>query len=141
MSQVNDDLENFRKQWREEVLRKRALQGQRGGSQLQASSSKGAPANSVKSLRGSLASEPRLQVFDDDSSSRTYNFDDLEEREEARKLGTSGTGVHPESRQGIEPVSALEHYEEAVEQEKQGKLGESLKFYRKAYRVKNCPFY
>ena len=139
MSEDNNDLENFRKQWREEVLGKGVAPGLKGGNYLQGCWSNSVP-DSLKSTRGSLPSEPRSYVHDDDSS-RTYNFDDLEEREEARKLGTSGIGVHPESRRGKEPVSALEHYEEAVEQEKQGKLGESLKFYRKAYRVKNCPFY
>jgi F-box protein 9 len=34
-----------------------------------------------------------------------------------------------------EPVSALEHYEKAVEREVAGKLGDSLSLYRKAFRV------
>jgi F-box protein 9 len=34
-----------------------------------------------------------------------------------------------------EPVSALEHFESAVEKERQGKLGDSLSHYRKAYRL------
>lgn len=32
-------------------------------------------------------------------------------------------------------VSALDHYEEAMEKEAQGNMGDSLKLYRKAYRV------
>ena len=36
----------------------------------------------------------------------------------------------------IEPHSALEYYEKAVHQEEQGKLGESLKHYRQAYKVR-----
>ncbi|KIV91734.1 hypothetical protein PV10_06243 [Exophiala mesophila] len=34
-----------------------------------------------------------------------------------------------------EPKSALEHYERAVERESQGKLGDSISHYRKAYRL------
>ncbi|KJZ71592.1 hypothetical protein HIM_08986 [Hirsutella minnesotensis 3608] len=34
-------------------------------------------------------------------------------------------------------VSALDHYEEAMEKEAQGNLGESLKLYRQAYRLDN----
>lgn len=34
-----------------------------------------------------------------------------------------------------EPVSALDYYEKAVEREAAGSLGDSLKLYRKAFRV------
>ena len=34
-----------------------------------------------------------------------------------------------------EPASALDYYEKAVEREGAGKLGDSLKLYRKAFRV------
>ncbi len=34
-----------------------------------------------------------------------------------------------------EPESALDHYEEAVEREAEGKLGESLSHYQRAFRV------
>ncbi|KOS21405.1 F-box protein pof7 [Escovopsis weberi] len=34
-----------------------------------------------------------------------------------------------------QPVSALDHYEEAMEKEAQGNMGESLRLYRKAYRL------
>ncbi len=35
-------------------------------------------------------------------------------------------------------VSALDHYEEAMEKESQGNMGDSLQLYRKAYKVKRC---
>ena len=38
-------------------------------------------------------------------------------------------------RSSKEPVSALDHYEKAVEKESQGNLGDSLSHYRKAYRL------
>lgn len=39
------------------------------------------------------------------------------------------------SRDVVAPGSALEHYERAAEKESEGKLGESLRLYRKAFRV------
>lgn len=36
-----------------------------------------------------------------------------------------------------EPVTALDHYERAVEKESQGSLGDSLMLYRKAFRVRS----
>ena len=134
---ASNDLENFRKQWREEVLRKRGGSNQQSGSSAQSSSKKVTSRLNQRQNQGSLPFDSR-QAREDDTLP-TYDFDDLEEREEARRLGVSSTGVHPESRRGNEPVSALEHYEEAVEREKQGKLGESLNYYRKAFRVTAFP--
>ena len=136
----NDDLEAFRKQWREEVFRKQA--GPSGstrsqvGSTSQSSSKEISKISGQRHYQGSLPSDSRGHGREDDYS-QTYDFDDLDEREEARKLGMTGTGTHPESRRTREPVSALEHYEEAVERERQGKLGESLRYYRQAFRVQS----
>ncbi|KAI4146574.1 MAG: hypothetical protein LQ340_005882 [Diploschistes diacapsis] len=130
-----NDLENFRKQWREEVLRKRAAPSRGNGSSSQTVTSKATNTQKPEQVENSVPTKSRYQDYDDGYSSRTYDFGDLEEREELRKLGPSGSGVHPESQCEKEPVSALEHYEEAVENEKQGKLGESLRFYRKAFRL------
>lgn len=135
-----NDLENFRKQWREEVLRKRAAPSRGNGSSSQTVTSKATNTQKPEQVENSVPTKSRYQDYDDGYSSRTYDFGDLEEREELRKLGPSGSGVHPESQCEKEPVSALEHYEEAVENEKQGKLGESLRFYRKAFRV-SSPFW
>lgn len=52
---------------------------------------------------------------------------------------TSATGhlLSDAPGKGVEKplVSALDHYEEAMEKEAQGNMGESLRLYRKAYRV------
>jgi F-box protein 9 len=40
-----------------------------------------------------------------------------------------------------EPVSALDHYEKAVEREAAGKLGDSLSLYRKAFRVRRLDLF
>ncbi len=50
-------------------------------------------------------------------------------------LETKAAEGQPDSSKGKEPVTALEHYEMAVEREAVGNLGESLRLYRKAFRV------
>ena len=141
MSANPNDLESFRRQWQEEVQRRRGAAGQQVGNNYQSAAGEASQKCGPKFYQGLLPNESRTQRYDEDYASQTYDFDDLEERQEARKLGVIGTGVHPESRRSKEPVSALEHYEEAVERERQGKLGESLSYYRKAYRVRNATHY
>ena len=135
MSENSNDLETFRKQWRQEVLQKQTTLGEQSRSKSQTNSNKIKTAGSVTAQQSSLLFDARIQPSEDDASSKTYNLDDLDEREESRKLGVSGTGVRSESRKQKEPVSALEHYEAAVEREKEGKLGESLRLYRRAFKV------
>ena len=49
-----------------------------------------------------------------------------------RRMSSVGSSS---SRDVVAPGSALEHYERAAEKESEGKLGESLRLYRKAFRV------
>lgn len=48
--------------------------------------------------------------------------------------GASAPAVRPKKKK---LVSALDHYEEAMERESEGNMGESLKLYRRAYRVRS----
>ena len=61
-------------------------------------------------------------------------YHDLPDKEEALKLGAEGQ-EHERAKFFQEPSSALEHYEKAVEKETHGQLGDSLKHYRKAFKV------
>ena len=132
--ETNPDLESFRNQWREEVFKRQALPTRPGGNAQ--TSHSGGPSKAPNSTAKSPAlRDSKDAARDDDYASRTYDFDDLEAKEEARKLGTSSSGVHPEASSSVEPISALDHYEKAVERESQGQLGESLNLYRKAFRV------
>lgn len=133
--EANIELETFRKQWREEVTAR----------------SKGAPGHqrsrparpaAVKSASLSTLSGPPLttrelkneeQEVAEDESAKSYH--DLDDKDEARRLGETGEGVHPSKGSNRDPRSALEHFEKAVEKEAQGNLGDSLNHYRKAYRV------
>lgn len=137
---ANPELENFRKQWQEEVTAR-----SRGGSS-KAESKVTRPAGPARGKSGlsqphqntapswSFASVPKeeQEILD---GLQTQSYHDLEDKDEAQRLGTEGKGVHPESNPAPEPSSALEHYEKAVEREIEGNLGDSLSLYRKAFRV------
>lgn len=128
---INPELESFRKQWQEEVTAR----------------SKGAPTQSDRPARplgppkkpnGATESIP-LSMHNDDADEDVAaggGYHDLVDKDEARRLGEEGEGIHPSDHANREPKSALEHYEKAVERELQGNLGDSLKLYRKAYRVR-----
>jgi len=128
-----EELERFRLQWQKEVTAR-----SKGG----ASSSKSArPAGPTHTSSGTTqpdrAAAPTFHKpyrdAEDAHDLEEHAYHDLEDKDEARKLGEAGERIHPSSRR--EPSSALEHYERAVEKESEGSLGDSLNHYRKAFRV------
>lgn len=133
--ETNPELDDFRKQWQEEVSAR-----SKGGP----SSSGGQGAKNVSrppgpSKRGSSRPErdsPAARSNEGASGVLLdgHGYHDLEDQDELRKLGEEREGIYPSNR--TEPCSALEHYEKAVEREAQGNLGDSLALYRKAYRVR-----
>ena len=138
---AEEELESFRRQWQQEVSSRN--RGSIPSSSSIPSSQQFPPRTLGNSKDDSTKfvplprAEPKHGAEDDTVPG--WNFDHVEEQEEARKLGESGSGVHPESRPVKEPQSALEHYERAVEREGQGKLGDSLAHYRRAFRVSKVP--
>ena len=131
---TTEELERFRRQWQEEVIAR---------SKGVASSSKSArpPAplhrNSGTVQTGHTAARTFHKAYRETGEADElgdHGYHDLENKDESRKVGETGEGIHPEARD--EPTSALEHYERAVERETEGNLGDSLSHYRKAYRVR-----
>jgi F-box protein 9 len=126
MSQTEAELESFRRKWREEVSAR--SQASTAAPEPVASSSQ------VSISRGPFAEPPSVKLHDatgdlDEWEPRTYGG--LGDREAARCLAD-----HPSSSTAsTAPRSALEHYEQAVEKESQGSLGDSVNLYRKAFRV------
>ena len=145
---TSQELENFRKKWREEVTaRSRGEHVDRGiESQVlhpRASDQK-AESHTSRSTKATSKSAPGQRVAKDakEEESDDYhvqNYHDLEERPMAQCLGDASMGLESRNRAFQEPQSALEHYEKAVERESQGNLGDSLTHYRKAYRVLLAP--
>jgi F-box protein 9 len=139
----NPELESFREQWRAEVQSKHSAPGSsRQQQQQQQSRQQRAAGPSSTQPRAAPATGPRgkppqpaqklpAQEPDDDYV-QSQSFD--EPGIDAQTL-TLETG-RPKATEGAEPVSALEHYEKAVEREAAGNLGDSLRLYRKAFRVR-----
>jgi F-box protein 9 len=62
-------------------------------------------------------------------------FENLGEKQHGRRLDETSAQAAAAAASSKEPTSALEHYEKAVEREDQGRQGESLSLYRKAFKV------
>jgi F-box protein 9 len=147
MGDISSELEAFREQWHREVAGRSSKD--RAPPEVaiaEEAPSSATPKSATKRAFGlPLAPASTAERKDDDEvedvALKTYH--DLGDKDSAFRLGSCGSPGGPSSvRRGstsidVAPVSALEHYEKAVEKESQGSLGESLSLYRKAYRV--CP--
>ena len=126
------ELERFREQWRAEVAKNK----QPGSSLNVDGNTQGTPRRKDKAASLPLGpSTPRRKDVSDYSEEvepRAYH--DLPDKEQELKLGDEGQrNVRALSK---EPSSALEHYEHAVEKETQGQLGDSIRHYRRAFKVR-----
>ena len=137
-----EELERFRQQWQQEVTRRRK------GSPSASLNKSARPSQLSQSSRGAVPSETpappllRRRTREDEGhldETGGDGYHDLDNKDEARRLGDSGARIHPSNRR--EPRSALDHYELAVERESEGSLGDSLSHYRKAYRVRAYLFH
>ncbi|KAL8938914.1 MAG: hypothetical protein Q9216_003634 [Gyalolechia sp. 2 TL-2023] len=133
MDTNNPDLETFRKQWQEEVTARRRVKEQVSPSSA-ARVSLERPEISTQRVALPPSEVPTEEVEPIDGSV-TQAYHDLENKEDENRLGTEGSAHHPNTRTAKEPRTALEHYEKAIEREDQGKLGDSLKLYRQAFRL------
>ncbi|KAM7209389.1 hypothetical protein V8F20_000439 [Naviculisporaceae sp. PSN 640] len=157
-SSVNPDLETFREQWRAEVrARHPTTAGPSNQPQQQSqqttqhhhhhhhraapsvsATAGGATSNPPVHMGGHPRSQPPppmykppvLKDYEDDYV-QPRSFDEPEAAVSAAGDGEAGSA----SAASKEPVSALDHYEKAVEREAAGSLGDSLKLYRKAFRM------
>ncbi|ROW14751.1 hypothetical protein VPNG_03666 [Cytospora leucostoma] len=123
---ANPELESFREQWRAEV-RSRNPAG--SGSQQQpttGSHAENTRATARRFSRPTNLSSARPRVLDtEDDYVEPKTFDAPEPMTVAKQ----------DDEKIKEPVTALEHYERAVEKEGQGALGDSLHLYRRAFRM------
>ncbi|KAK8175081.1 hypothetical protein IWX90DRAFT_423242 [Phyllosticta citrichinensis] len=122
------ELESFRRKWREEVqarTKQKAGPSQTTGAPAQASSSKAQSARRNKAP--AIAADHERREGIDEAEPHAYH--DLGEKESGRKLN------EPAPPLAKVPESALELYEEAVKREAQGKLGDSVNLYRRAFKL------
>ena len=126
------ELEAFRQKWREEVSarNKQAKAGPSAAGPVDASrvrSREAGPSTAPVDSSSALRNDRFHEVLDPKA------YHDLPDKEEQLKLGVEGQEL---DRSVVEePSSALEHYERAVEKETQGNLSESMRHYRKAFKV------
>ena len=133
----NSDLEQFRRQWRDEVNSRRKDTGPREDVKPQTSLfGVNQGQRQPDQTRSPLPRHPLADLLDEDPESEN------EKAESSLIKKIEGLEVRPvddddfSGRQSAtEPESALDHYEKGVEMESQGSLGDSLSHYRKAYRM------
>ena len=124
---TEEELETFRRQWREEVsARSRQNQPSSSAPQHTAHATSSRPQHSQRH-KAPLPSDRPKDAHADEAEPHEYH--DLGEKQFGRKL------AEPAPESAKVPVSALDHYEEAVRRETQGNLGDSVNLYRKAFKV------
>ncbi|KAL6852005.1 hypothetical protein J3F83DRAFT_764980 [Trichoderma novae-zelandiae] len=134
----NSELESFRQQWISDLqLRKESV----GSASHEAGASSSSPAavppvasrprkhTGPSSPAGAKKSLPATE--DDEYYLHRQTFDSIPPPSSGGHLLSDLPGKHDEK----PLVSALDHYEQAMEKEAQGNMGESLRLYRQAYRL------
>lgn len=122
--QLNTELESFRQQWLSDLQTQPSNSSHARPLHLTESTSSQAP----PAPKLSHQKPPRAQDDGDDDYLQGQSFDEPP----APTGHTLSRTSKPEPK---ELVSALDHFEEAMEREAQGNMGDSLKLYRQAYKV------
>lgn len=134
MNPTEAELENFRQKWREEVTAK--TKGKQPAASIPSKTSQASSSSSksqgAKSNAPEVSSHARHRIVEEVDEVEPHSYHDLGEKQHGRRLDETGAVAASSS---LEPTSALEHYEKAVERESQGNLGDSLNHYRKAFRL------
>ena len=122
------ELEKFRRQWREEVSARNRQPGESGRAPVDVRRGQ-AKRSGVPHVSSTHLVD--VDRYSEDVEPQVYH--DLPDKESTLRLGEEGQ--NHDRHTNVEPHSALEHYEHAVEKESKGQLGDSIKHYRKAFRV------
>jgi len=125
------ELESFRQRWRAEVSARSKKQGNTSRTEEKPGpSGPGRPPK--RALLLAQSSQHTRRNDTNDYEPRTFH--EIDDKEIALQLGNEA--VRPRAKaDNLEPQTALEHYEKAVERETQGSLGDSVSLYRKAFKV------
>lgn len=131
------ELESFRQKWREEVTARtkgKAPVSSAAPANTGVSSSKPRPSRS-NAPDVSASTHTRQKSVEEVDDVAPHVYQDLGEKQHGRKLDETAAETAAALAASREPVSALEHYEKAVEKESEGRLGDSLSLYRRAFKV------
>ncbi|KAL9618872.1 MAG: hypothetical protein Q9160_006462 [Pyrenula sp. 1 TL-2023] len=136
MDDSNAELEKFRRQWKDEVSARSRQSKEIPTSSLGDAIDRSTEPQRSKPPRPTKippthhpAADTQHDGQSDDDEINTGLSEDLERS----KIGEEHEWLQRTAAR--EPKSAIEHYEKGVEKEVQGKLGDSLSHYRKAYRL------
>jgi F-box protein 9 len=133
----NSELESFRQQWLSDLQsRKESVSSASHEAGASSSSSAAVPPVASRQRKHTGPSSPTTKkilpaIEDDEYYLHGQTFDTLPPPSSGGHLLSDAPGKHDEK----PLVSALDHYEKAMEKEAQGNMGESLRLYRQAYRV------
>ncbi|KIW24589.1 uncharacterized protein PV07_10295 [Cladophialophora immunda] len=143
MAEQASELEQFRQQWKEEVsarTRKPEKKPLSSAQHRQRRTSDGRPERPVNKPP---TRHPAADIKQEDSDhysdadqARGSSLATIQQRTETLKIhNVDDDDFTASASSKKEPISALEHFERAVEKESQGNLGDSLSHYRKAYKL------
>ncbi|KAK2597344.1 hypothetical protein QQS21_006041 [Conoideocrella luteorostrata] len=140
---LDSELESFRKEWLSEVRTKR---GERPSTHQQQPSNEPSESSTSASVTAVPASAKKSNVRPP-SPTKTRKTGPVVNEDDEFLHGRPFDGLPEPSGNTIDGsvrsppakklISALDHYEEAMEREAEGKLGDSLRLYRMAYKLDN----
>jgi F-box protein 9 len=122
-NELDSELESFRQKWISDL---RTRNEHPETAEAPAEPSRRPHHGPISSLPHKHVPAPADDGEDDYVQSRSFDQDE--------PVNQAPQDVHHD-RKGKKLVSALDHFEEAMHKEDQGNMGDSLKLYRKAYRV------
>ena len=134
-SSNNPELEDFRRQWREEVSTKAKAARIKHKPDEKASSEPERVSVPTTTAIKTVNHRPKHSRHDAVQSNLQDADQHLEPRWETDTADRTEQAREATTQRPTEPHSALEHYEKAEERESQGKLGDSVSLYRKAFRL------
>jgi len=121
-NELNSELESFRQKWLSDLKTRNEHP-----EPAAAGPSRRPHHGPISSLPHKPAPAPADDAEDDYVQSQSFDQD--------QPAVTQAPQEAHHDRKGKKLVSALDHFEEAMHKEGQGNMGDSLKLYRKAYRV------
>ena len=132
------ELESFRQRWREEVsARAKGKASVASAAPVKIAASSGSKSHAPKGTAPDATSHShaRQRSADVTEENSPYVHQDLGDKLHGRRLDETSAQTAAIASASKEPKTALDHYEKAVEREAQGSLGDSVRLYRKAFKV------
>jgi F-box protein 9 len=140
MEDTTDALEEFRQQWKKEVTAKQQKPDLRVGASGPSRPKRQSESRPERPLNKPPTRHPAAELQDDyDSDSGAEQPDShatgLDRQVDKFQVGDADDDGFSTTTAPLEPKTALEHFEKAIERESAGKLGDSVAHYRKAYKL------